>query len=118
MVPASSLAVRRRNAVNKSPKLHAALPLLPNAPVRRSSANAHWFVARLGINALVAHRKGDYKGTSEPVRFMGEQKGTPMKKLIVVVLTTLLAAHAFAHSGGTDSNGCHHNRKTGDYHCH
>jgi len=23
-----------------------------------------------------------------------------------------------AHSGGTDSNGCHTNRKTGDYHCH
>ena len=23
-----------------------------------------------------------------------------------------------AHSGGTDSNGCHRNHKTGDYHCH
>ncbi len=22
------------------------------------------------------------------------------------------------HSGGTDSAGCHHNRKTGGYHCH
>ncbi|MDB4456174.1 YHYH domain-containing protein [bacterium] len=22
------------------------------------------------------------------------------------------------HSGGTDSNGCHTNSKTGDYHCH
>ncbi|WP_419693570.1 YHYH domain-containing protein [Mesorhizobium muleiense] len=25
---------------------------------------------------------------------------------------------AYAHSGGTDSNGCHKNHKTGDYHCH
>ena len=23
-----------------------------------------------------------------------------------------------AHSGGTDSSGCHHNRRTGGYHCH
>ena len=25
---------------------------------------------------------------------------------------------AFAHSGGTDKNGCHHDRKNGTYHCH
>ena len=25
---------------------------------------------------------------------------------------------ATAHSGGTDAQGCHTNRKTGDYHCH
>lgn len=24
----------------------------------------------------------------------------------------------FAHSGGTDANGCHTNHKTGAYHCH
>ncbi|WP_319802420.1 YHYH domain-containing protein [Candidatus Symbiopectobacterium sp. NZEC135] len=24
----------------------------------------------------------------------------------------------WAHSGGTDANGCHTNHKTGDYHCH
>jgi hypothetical protein len=23
-----------------------------------------------------------------------------------------------AHPGGLDVNGCHHNRRTGDYHCH
>ncbi|WP_228127314.1 YHYH domain-containing protein [Acinetobacter schindleri] len=23
-----------------------------------------------------------------------------------------------AHSGGTNSQGCHTNSKTGDYHCH
>lgn len=36
---------------------------------------------------------------------------------------TLLAAlvqtpQAVAHSGGTNAEGCHTNRKTGDYHCH
>ena len=25
---------------------------------------------------------------------------------------------AYAHSGGTDANGCHTNHKTGEYHCH
>jgi len=25
---------------------------------------------------------------------------------------------AWAHSGGTDSRGCHMNHKTGTYHCH
>ncbi|MDZ7918493.1 YHYH domain-containing protein [Rhodoferax sp.] len=40
-----------------------------------------------------------------------------MKRLII--LATLLASGlAFAHSGGTDSNGCHTNHKTGERHCH
>ena len=33
----------------------------------------------------------------------------------------LLLCHretALAHSGGTNTDGCHTNRKTGDYHCH
>jgi hypothetical protein len=25
---------------------------------------------------------------------------------------------SFAHGGGLDSHGCHHNRKAGGYHCH
>jgi hypothetical protein len=28
------------------------------------------------------------------------------------------AGPAFAHGGGLNSEGCHTNRKTGDYHCH
>ncbi|WP_155770353.1 YHYH domain-containing protein, partial [Acinetobacter sp. NBRC 110496] len=30
----------------------------------------------------------------------------------------LAVTNAFAHSGGTDSSGCHTNSKTGDRHCH
>lgn len=36
--------------------------------------------------------------------------------LIVALLVTPVAAHA--HPGGLNSEGCHNNRKTGDYHCH
>ncbi|ASP84778.1 hypothetical protein CDO26_09330 [Sinorhizobium meliloti] len=33
-------------------------------------------------------------------------------------LVSAVATGAFAHSGGTDKNGCHTNHKTGGYHCH
>ena len=36
--------------------------------------------------------------------------------LLVSILAPLHVANA--HSGGLDKNGCHNNRKTGDYHCH
>ncbi|MCD5971350.1 MULTISPECIES: YHYH domain-containing protein [Pseudomonas] len=43
-----------------------------------------------------------------------------MKLLAVVIVAFLSMASvtALAHSGGTDSKGCHRNHKTGDYHCH
>ena len=42
-----------------------------------------------------------------------------MKKAVLVLLVSFgLVSTAMAHSGGTDSNGCHTNSKTGDYHCH
>lgn len=33
-------------------------------------------------------------------------------------LAALLPELAVAHGGGLDTNGCHTNRKTGQYHCH
>jgi endonuclease YncB( thermonuclease family) len=41
-------------------------------------------------------------------------------KLIILafVLLLILPLSVFAHSGRTDVNGCHANRKTGEYHCH
>ena len=36
----------------------------------------------------------------------------------LLALAVLGAPSALAHSGGTNSDGCHTNRKTGDYHCH
>jgi hypothetical protein len=29
-----------------------------------------------------------------------------------------VSSHAVAHGGGLNAEGCHHDRKTGDYHCH
>ena len=38
--------------------------------------------------------------------------------LIVAIVLSLSSVTVFAHSGGTDSKGCHTNHKTGDRHCH
>lgn len=43
-----------------------------------------------------------------------------MKKSVLVTLacSSLFAITAYAHGGGRNAEGCHHNKKTGDYHCH
>lgn len=43
-----------------------------------------------------------------------------MRILIIAALVAVLAMPeaASAHPGGLNSEGCHNNRKTGDYHCH
>jgi len=42
-----------------------------------------------------------------------------MRKIIFVVFITFsFIGGVLAHSGGTDSAGCHRNSKTGNYHCH
>ena len=38
--------------------------------------------------------------------------------LLVQCLIVLVALPLFAHPGGRDSYGCHHDRKHGGYHCH
>jgi hypothetical protein len=40
---------------------------------------------------------------------------------VAILAMSLLAvpvAPALPHSGGLNAEGCHNNRKTGDYHCH
>ncbi|MEZ8088302.1 YHYH domain-containing protein [Vibrio sp. 1S139] len=39
-----------------------------------------------------------------------------MKKLVITCLMIGVSGLAFAHSGGTDANGCHAGTKP--YHCH
>jgi hypothetical protein len=41
-----------------------------------------------------------------------------MTRLIIIIVATLLATDVYSHSGRTNSEGCHNNRKTGGYHCH
>lgn len=43
---------------------------------------------------------------------------TIWRTMIAGVLLTTFIAPAFAHGGGLNAEGCHTNRKTGDYHCH
>ncbi|ACT59572.1 excalibur calcium-binding domain-containing protein [Hirschia baltica] len=38
--------------------------------------------------------------------------------LIFLIIRVLYNNPAYAHSGGKDKNGCHTDRKTGNYHCH
>ncbi|QSQ19487.1 YHYH domain-containing protein [Pyxidicoccus parkwayensis] len=37
---------------------------------------------------------------------------------VLFVFALLATGVVWAHPGRTDSSGCHHNRRTGDYHCH
>lgn len=39
-------------------------------------------------------------------------------KIGIAVVIAAAAAHAFAHSGGTDKLGCHTDHKTDLWHCH
>lgn len=41
------------------------------------------------------------------------------RNIAIAILINLFAAEvALSHSGRTNSEGCHNNRKTGGYHCH
>ena len=37
---------------------------------------------------------------------------------VFMAVGLLAASQAWAHGGGLNAQGCHNNRKTGDYHCH
>lgn len=39
-------------------------------------------------------------------------------KFVLAAVTASLPTLAAAHGGGVNAEGCHNNRKTGDYHCH
>ena len=40
-------------------------------------------------------------------------------RLVAASLSMMFIANvAYAHGGGLDGMGCHHNRKQGGYHCH
>ncbi|QFZ91910.2 YHYH domain-containing protein [Synechococcus elongatus] len=37
---------------------------------------------------------------------------------VIAVILTSWDATAIAHSSNSDVNQCHHDRRTGEYHCH
>ena len=40
------------------------------------------------------------------------------RSILLALALCALATSAVPHSGGTNADGCHTNRSTGDYHCH
>lgn len=42
----------------------------------------------------------------------------PIVKSVLVVCMAIVSTIALGHGGGLDADGCHTNRKTGEYHCH
>lgn len=50
-----------------------------------------------------------------------KDRGDPMSRgfgFAALGLLVLASGAAAAHGGGLNADGCHNNRKTGDYHCH
>lgn len=41
-----------------------------------------------------------------------------MIRYIATAVAVFSATITYAHGGGLNAEGCHNNRKTGDYHCH
>lgn len=37
---------------------------------------------------------------------------------VIALVAVISASGASAHPGGLNAEGCHNNRRTGDYHCH
>jgi len=44
--------------------------------------------------------------------------GARLSRVAFFLIACACAEAANAHGGGLDANGCHTNRKTGEYHCH
>lgn len=63
----------------------------------------------IGQSVISKIERGDIQKTTGIVALSKALDCSPM---------LLVSSLAFAHSGGTDSNGCHTNHKTGDRHCH
>jgi hypothetical protein len=44
--------------------------------------------------------------------------GVDMRVFLLTICLLFIPIAAHAHGGGLNKEGCHNNRKTGDYHCH
>ncbi len=45
-------------------------------------------------------------------------QGKPLLLALSLMVGTVTPGALLAHGGGLNADGCHNNRKTGDYHCH
>lgn len=76
----------------------------------------------MGRDSKRKHEHGNRSRSSHSWNSSGDRSycnGVTMKKFfIVLIIFSLLPGVSLAHSGGTDSSGCHTNHSTGQYHCH
>lgn len=56
--------------------------------------------------------------TRATVGLKGNAKDQGRISIVFLALGLMAASEALAHGGGLNAQGCHNNRKTGDYHCH
>jgi len=55
----------------------------------------------------------------DPISALPKNAGAPaMIKLIAVFALLVFSNTSIAHRGGVNAEGCHTNKKTGEYHCH
>lgn len=72
---------------------------------------------------ILPHRDSS-RVRSIPVRLVGhlvQRRKCPLMlgRFLVIACALLMTGNAaFAHGGGLDTLGCHHDRKAGGYHCH
>ena len=55
------------------------------------------------------------------LKLFGCFDGRPLRAFVFIFTAFAggtIGTVAFAHGGGLNAQGCHNNRKTGDYHCH
>jgi hypothetical protein len=70
----------------------------------------------LQVRRVVIDAQSSY---SSGWRLLPKTKGEKVKKFILAALLAFSTVSiAYAHSGGTDSTGCHRDHQTGGRHCH
>lgn len=84
-----------------------------------SPVNSCPFMNYLNNRGHIQRTAGCIRSTSIPVPSRQQGKDD-MRRLAILslLLLPLGISEGSAHPGGLNSEGCHNNRKTGDYHCH
>ena len=68
---------------------------------------------RLCTTWMVVQVQSKWKEKAAPTLLMRS-----MTFVVAAITATIFSTAAYAHGGGLDGLGCHHNRKAGGYHCH
>lgn len=64
-------------------------------------------------HCVVGSRRG-----SSILKYGGDSMRKTVQLAVALVALPCIVGAAFAHGGRTDGQGCHHDRRSGGYHCH